>query len=162
MLASGIEPGHGTRDYLIDVSDGASKALTPEGVVGVVPSADGRNTAVLGPEGKWAIWTIEPKQSTDGPKPRAVPGLDSNFKVSGWSADGASLLAVPVRQSNRTGNVYQVNAVTGKMDLWKTFGDSLPAGTAGIGGSFLAAEGGAYAYHYMQTLSQVYVIRGMR
>ncbi|MGA3104907.1 MAG: protein kinase [Terriglobales bacterium] len=162
LLASGIEPGHGTRDYLVDLSDGRSKALTPEGVVGVVPSADGRKTAVLGPDGKWGIWTIEPNQSMSGAKATPIPGLDSNYKVSGWSADGTSVLAVPVRQSSRTGNVYQVNSVTGKTDLWKTFGDSLPAGTAGIGGSFLSGEGGAYAYHYMQTLSQVYVIRGMR
>ncbi len=162
LLASGIEPGHGTRDYLIDVRDGASKALTPEGVVGVVPSVDGRKTAVLGPDGKWGVWMIEPYLSSNAGKATPIPGLDSNYKVSGWSPDGASLLAVLVTQSNGTGNVYQVNSVTGKMDLWKTFGDTLPAGTAGIGGSYISGESGTYAYHYMQTLSQVYVVRGMK
>ena len=34
LLASGIEAGHGGRDYLIDLSNGDSKAITPEGIVG--------------------------------------------------------------------------------------------------------------------------------
>jgi len=47
LLASGIEAGHGARDYLIDLSDGTSKPITPEGVVGVHLSPDGKSTAVL-------------------------------------------------------------------------------------------------------------------
>jgi hypothetical protein len=32
----------------------------------------------------------------------------------------------------------------------------------GAGGSYLSGDGGAYAYRYMQVLSQVYVVRGMK
>ena len=42
LVASGIEAGHGARDYLIDVSSGDSKPITPEGIAGTVLSADGR------------------------------------------------------------------------------------------------------------------------
>jgi eukaryotic-like serine/threonine-protein kinase len=156
LLASGIESGHGARDYLISVSTGESKSITPEDMVGVTPSPDGRTTAVLSPDGKWGIWPF------GGGGLRPIPGLDASYHVSGWSSDGRSLLVVPARQREKTGNVYQVNITTGKIDLVKTFGDGLPAGTVGMGGSYLPANDGAYAYLYMQTLSQVYVVRGMK
>ena len=35
LLASGIEAGHGVRDYLIDLSNGNAKPITPEGTAGV-------------------------------------------------------------------------------------------------------------------------------
>jgi len=69
LLASGIEAGHGGRDYLIDLNSGDSKAITPEGMVGVNLSPDGRSVAVLGPDGKWGIWPL------NGSGFRAIPGL---------------------------------------------------------------------------------------
>jgi Tol biopolymer transport system component/predicted Ser/Thr protein kinase len=161
LLASGVEPGHGARDYLIAVSNGDSKPITPEGVVGVESSPDGRSAAVLDPDGKWGIWPIEPPNSGEGNGQRLIPGLDSNYRVR-WSPDGTSMLALPIRQSDKTGNVYRVNMATGKMELVSTIGTGLTAGAMSIGGSYLLEDGGAYAYGYMQTLSQVFVIRGMK
>jgi len=161
LLASGVEAGHGARDYLIAVSNGDSRAITPENVVGVVPSPDGRSTAVMGPDGKWGIWQIEPAKTGEGNGLRLIPGLDSNFHVK-WSPDGASLLAIPARQSGKTGSVYHVNTVTGKMELVRTIGEGLAAGAVSIGASYMLGDGGAYAYPYVQTLSQVYVVRGMK
>jgi hypothetical protein len=163
LLASGTEAGHGTRDYMIEVSNGNSRAVTPEGTFGVHPSPDGLSTAVTGPDGKWGIWPLGPSNNPLGGSPlRPVPGMDSNYRVCGWSPDGASVLALPTRQRDKTGKVYQVNAVTGEMKLVRTFGEGLAAGTVGMGGSYLSGDGGAYAYLYMQTLSQVYVVRGMK
>ncbi len=161
LLASGVEAGHGARDYLIAVGNGDSRAITPEEVVGVEPSPDGRSTAVMGPDGKWGIWQIEPSNSGEGNGLRLVPGLDSNYHVR-WSPDGASLLAIPVRQSGKTVSVYRVDPVTGKMELVRTIGEGLAAGAESIGGSYMLGDGGAYAFPYMQTLSQVYVVRGMK
>jgi Tol biopolymer transport system component len=161
LLASGVEPGHGARDYLIAVSNGDSKPITPEGVVGVESSPDGRSAAVLDPDGEWGIWPIEPPNSGEGNGQRLIPGLDSNYRVR-WSPDGTSMLALPIRQSDKTGNVYRVNMATGKMELVSTIGTGLTAGAMSIGGSYLLEDGGAYAYGYMQTLSQVFVIRGMK
>ncbi|HSZ60689.1 MAG TPA: protein kinase [Terriglobales bacterium] len=161
LLASGVEPGHGARDYLIAVSNGDSKPITPEAVVGVEPSPDGRSMVVMGPDGKWGIWQLEPSNLGEGNALRLIPGLDSNYHVR-WSPDGASLLAIPVRQSGKTGSVYRADPVTGKMELVRTLGEGLAAGAVSIGGSYMLGDGGAYAYPYMQTLSQVYVVRGMK
>jgi hypothetical protein len=158
LLASGVEPGHGARDYLIELSNGNSKAVTPEGVSGVLPSPEGRSAAVQGPDGKWGLWPL----NGDGSGLRLIPGLDANYRVTGWSADGESVYAVPIRQRERTATVYRVNTVTGKSELWRTFGESLMVGALSRGGSYLSGDGGAYAYHYVQTLSQLYVVRGMK
>ncbi len=155
LLASGIESGHGVRDYLIEVSTGNSRAITPEGMSGEQASPNGRSTAVQTADGKWGIWPL------DGGGLRPIPGLDSTYRVVGWTPDGGSLLAFPARKREKTANVYRVNTATGKMELWKTFGAGLPAG-AMIGGSYLSGDGGAYAYVYSQLLSRVYVVRGMK
>ncbi len=156
LLASGSEAGHGTRDYLIKVSNGESRPITPEGVVGVYPSPDGQTTAVQTPEGKWGISPL------DGGSLRPIPELDSAYRVRGWTPDGTSVLVFPTRQSGKTENIYRVNAATGKMELVKTFGEDLAAGMVSVGVSYLSGDGGAYAYSYMQTLSQVYVVRGLK
>jgi len=49
LLAAGIETGHGVRDYLIDVSTGESKPVTPEGVAGTRLSPDGSAPPCLAP-----------------------------------------------------------------------------------------------------------------
>jgi hypothetical protein len=55
-----------------------------------------------------------------------------------------------------------VNTTTGKSELWKSFGEGLSAGDVSNSGSYLSGDKGAYAYLYTQTLSQVYVVRGMK
>jgi Tol biopolymer transport system component len=157
LLASGIESGHGVRDYIIDLASGDAKAITPEGVAGVHLSPDGRSAAVLGADGKWGVWPLE------GNGIRPIPGLDSVYYVTGWSADGGSLYAISGRANEKTTvKVYRVNVVTGKMDLWKTFGEGTSAGTRNIGGIRVSSDGNAYAYIYVVTLSQAYVVTGLK
>jgi eukaryotic-like serine/threonine-protein kinase len=155
LVASGIEAGHGVRDYLIDLSNGNAKPITPEGTAGVRLSPDGRSVAVLGPDGKWGIWPL------DGSGLRPVPGLDSKYYVSDWSPDGTWLYALSSQSREGAAKVYRVNVVTGKMDYWKTFGTNLPAGVASVGGPRFSSEGSSYAYVYSRVLSQAYVVKGL-
>ncbi|HME06869.1 MAG TPA: protein kinase, partial [Bryobacteraceae bacterium] len=134
LLASGIENGHGRRDYLIDLSNGDSKPITPEGVSGTHLAPDGRSTAVLQPDGKWGIWPL------DGSGVHPIPGLDSNYYVAGWFPDGISLYAASSR-SAKTAKVYRVNTQTGKMDLWKTFGGEAGAGVTSTGAPHFSSDG---------------------
>jgi Tol biopolymer transport system component len=157
LLASGIEPGKGIRDYLIDVSSGESKPTTPEGIAGTRLSPDGRNVAVLGPDQKWGVWPM------DGGGFRPIPGLDSKYYVTGWTPDGASLYVISNQQRDRVAKVYRVNIATGKMDYWRTFGSELTAaGVTGVGRPTMSADGSAYAYVYSQALSVAYVVKGLK
>jgi WD40 repeat protein len=156
LLAAGIEAGHGARDYLIDVSSGNSKAITPEGVAGVELSPDGRSTAVLGPDGKWGIWPLS------GNAIRPVPGLDSTYYITGWSPDGGSVYAASTRTSEKTAKVFKVNTVTGKIEPWRTFGGEAAAGVGQVSGPLLSSDGTAYAYVYDRVLSEAYVVTGLK
>jgi WD40 repeat protein len=155
LLVGGIEAGHGARDYLIDLSNGNVKPITPEGVQGTLLSPDGQSAVVLGPDGRWGIWPL------DGSGLRPLPGIDSRYYVSGWAPDGASVYVVESHSHERTVKILRANVTTGKMDAWKTFGDSLPTG-ANAGGMLFSSDGSAYVYLYVQILSQAYVVKGLK
>jgi Tol biopolymer transport system component len=155
LLAEGIEAGHGARDYLIDLSHGDSRPITPEGVSGVNVSPDGRRAAVQEPDGKWGVWPLE------GGGIQWIPGLDSNYQVTGWSPDGASVYTASTRDENPR-KVYQVNTTTGKMELWRTFGAGAPAGVSEVWAPDFSRDNSAYAYVYIQILSQAYVVTGLK
>jgi hypothetical protein len=59
-----------------------------------------------------------------------------------------------------TVKIFRANVAGGKMDVWKTFGDSLPTG-ANAGGVLFSSDGSAYVYLYDQILSQAYVVKGL-
>jgi eukaryotic-like serine/threonine-protein kinase len=155
LLAFGIESGKGQRDYLIDVDTGNARPLTPEGVAGDSLSPDGRRAAVIGPDGKWGIWPLE------GGGFHSIPGLDSKYIIAGWVPDGASLYVSESQIRSRSEPIYRVNIVTGKMEPWKTLGDSLPTG-AQFDYAFFSADGSGYVYLYSQILSQAYVVKGLK
>ncbi|MGH9512019.1 MAG: protein kinase domain-containing protein [Terriglobales bacterium] len=156
LLARGIEAGHGPRDFLIDVSNGNAKPITPEGLSGAILSPDGRRVAVIGPDGMWGIWPL------DGAGLRPIPGLDSKYLVTGWAPDGSSVYAMSSQQREGAAKVYRVNTETGKMEFWKTFGAQLPAGAAGVHRPHFSRDGSAYAYDYDQVLSEAYVVKGLK
>jgi WD40 repeat protein len=156
VLASGIEPGHGARDYLIDVATGESKPVTPEGVSGVPLSPDGSQVAVTGPDGKAGIWTL------GGSAIRPVPGLESAYGVIGWPPDGKSLYVISRQNVDKVAKIYRVDIATGKMTLWKEFGTGLPMGAVSVGPPVFSSDGSAYAYTYDQILSQAYVVKGFK
>jgi Tol biopolymer transport system component len=156
LLASGIEPGHAVRDYLIDVSSGDSKPITPEGTSGVSLSPDGRSTAVRAADGKMGIWPL------DGGGFRPIPGLTSAFNVTGWSPDGASLYAASSHANGKLAQLYKVNPLTGKMELWKAFGAAAGAGITDTSAPLFSSDGSAYAYLYTQLLSEAYVVTGLK
>jgi Tol biopolymer transport system component len=154
VLARGIEAGHGARDYLIDVSTGSSKPLTPEGYTGLTVSPDGRNVAVTGPDKASGVWPI------DGSGFRPIPNWNPEFSIVGWAPDG-SVYATSTQLRERIVKIYRVNVATGKMDFWKSFGDTAAPG-ASVGAPRFSADGSAYAYVYTNTLSQAYVVRGLK
>ncbi len=160
LLAAGIETGHGGRDYIIDLSNGDSKPVTPEGVAGVNASPDGRSVAVRGPDGKRGIWTLE------GGGFRPIPGIESGYNIIGWTADGESVYVVPNRRAGTIGakaaKISLVNIQTGKMEPWKTLGEETGAGVSVVAAPNISSDGTAYAYLYVRILSEAYVVTGLK
>ncbi len=156
LLAAGIEPGHGGRDYLIDTSTGESKPLTPEGTTGTVISPDGRKAIMRGPDGRMGIWSL------DGNTLQLIPGLDPKLTVTGWAPDGSFVYAVMNQFGQKSAKLLKVNTTTGKAEFWKEFGTGLSGGISGVSAPRFSRDGSAYAYVYVRTLSQAYVAKGLK
>jgi Tol biopolymer transport system component len=157
LLAFGIEAGHGGRDYVIDLTNGDSKPVTPEGVSGVIVSPDGMSVAVHGPEGKRGIWSLDKSEF------HPIPRLESIYSIIGWTADGQSVYVANNKRIEAKGApVYRVNIQTGKMEPWRTFGEETSAGVSTVVPPHLSSDGTAYAYIYVRVLSEAYVVSGLR
>jgi Tol biopolymer transport system component len=156
LLAYGIEAGHGGRDYLIDLSNGDSKPITPEGIGGTLLSPDGKSVAVRGPDGKRGIWPLE------GGGFHPIPGLEGNTGVIGWTPDGDSVYVTLSGLRTKVSKVSRLNLQTGKMEPWKTFGEATGAGVTAVSPPRLSSDGSAYAYLYVHILSEAYVVKGLR
>ncbi len=156
LLAVGIEPGQGGRDYLIDISSGISKPITPEGTTGSNPSPDGKMTIVIGPDGKYGLWPL------DGSGLRPITGLPPGFAPIGWTRDGTSLYIVHRSADRHHITVNRLNLATGKIEPWKVLGNDVSSGVASIGGLTFSKESDAYAYIYVQDLAQAFLVRGLR
>ncbi len=155
LLAIGIEAGHGGRDYLIDVSSGDSKPITPEGTSGIVMTADGKSVLVRQKDGNRGIWSLESGSL------RPVTGIEPTDYVAGFTADGGSLYVTP-RRPGLAASVFKLNLQTGKKELWKTFGDQMGAGVATIVPPHFSVDGSGYAYLYVRVLSEAYVVKGLK
>jgi Tol biopolymer transport system component len=155
LVAAGIEPGHGARTYLIDINTGDTKPLTPEGITGTNLSPDGKTLIVLGPDGNPGMWSI------DGSAIQPIPGLQPGYIPIGWTRDGGSIY-LRDRSSRQHAKILRLNLATGKMEPWKTLGNEASSGAAGFGAFNFAKDADAYAYLWVQTLSQAYLVRGLK
>jgi serine/threonine protein kinase/Tol biopolymer transport system component len=154
ILLTASEPGHGTRLYLRDVAGGKPRALTPEGYVGL---------GVVAPDGKWALVTGPDRRRylypLSGGEPTAVPGLDSEAAVHQRSADGRFLYVN--RRGEAPANVYRLDLSNGQNELWRTL---MPSDAAGVWTitSNPTPDGKSYVYNYPRTLSDLYLVDGLK
>ena len=156
LLATGLESGHGARDYLIDVNTGDSKPISPEGIAGANLSPDGKTTIVIGPDGKWGLFPL------DGSGFRPIEGLQSGFAPIGWTPDGSSIYVMPLTGDRRHRKIFRMDLATSKMDLWKTIGEGINSGVTSVKAAIFAKQNSAYVYRWEQSLSQAYLVRGLK
>jgi Tol biopolymer transport system component len=154
ILFTASEPGRGLRLYLRDVDGGKPRALTPEGYRGFrVVSPDGAWAVVTGPDRRIYLYPIS------GGEPRAIPGVDTNDLVAQFGAEARSLYVyhrgeIPMK-------VYRVDVSTGRRELWRSLMPADPGGVSEIG-PLPTVSGESYAYSYGRTLSDLYILDGMK
>jgi Tol biopolymer transport system component len=149
----GNEAGHSRRCYVVDVSNGSAKAVTPEGFL----------CGPLSPDGHWLLGT-KPNQSPaiysmDGGLPRPIPNLKSNFIAVQWSSDGTSLYGY--HWGEFPSEVYRVEIATGKQTPFHELTPSAPAGVVIVAPVVVSRDGKRLAYSYNQTLSSLQLIIGV-
>jgi serine/threonine protein kinase/Tol biopolymer transport system component len=155
IVFTGSETGHGVRLYTESLEDAKPHPISPEGVgPGVVLSFDGRWVADIGPDRKIYL------TPTAGGEPRLLPGQEPDEVATGWSQDGSEVFVL--RRGQVPAQVYRVNVSTGKRTLWKQVEPADSAGIDTVGRIMLSADSKSYVYSYVRTLSDLYLVEGLK
>jgi Tol biopolymer transport system component len=154
IVLTASEPGHGTRVYLRSFDGGKPRAVTPEGYTGAgIVAPDGKWTIVVGPDRKRYLYPLS------GGEPTVIPGLDLEDSVDQKSTDGRFLFVH--RGGEMPAKVFRLEISSGKKELWRTL---MPGDAAGVLEMSVGPtpSGEAYAYSYIRTLSDLYLVDGVK
>ncbi len=155
FVFSGTEPGHGLRLYWESLDDPKPHPISAEGVnSGFVVSPDGSQVATRGPDQKIYLYPIA------GGEPKLLAGQQTGERVTGWTADGTSVFLL--ERGQIPANVIRMDMATGKRTLWKTMEPADAAGIDTIGRVLISADGKSYVYGYNRTLSDLYLVLGLK
>jgi eukaryotic-like serine/threonine-protein kinase len=156
IVFTAAEQGHGSRVYQMEVAGAAPRALTPEGyrLIGRSVTPDGKSIIVIGPDHKRYLYRVQ------GGEPELINGLAEDETPARWSDDGRFLYVfrrrdVPVR-------VWKLDVATGKRELWKELVPADAAGIQDLAPVIPTPDGTAYVYGYSRTLSDMYVVAGLK
>ncbi len=121
VVFTGTEPGHKSRIYVQAIDSGTARPISPEGVSGFVPTADGK--FVFGFSDSVALYPVDGQGA-----PRPVPGIHPDETIFSVSPDGRSALVGVL--SSYSADVMRVDLASGRRELFKKIGPSDPAGVA--------------------------------
>jgi Tol biopolymer transport system component len=155
VVFSGNEAGHGFRLYVESPGEGKPRPISPEGVnPSVVISPKGDFAASVGPDHRVYLYPIA------GGEPVLVAGTQPDEAPTGFSADGRSLYVF--RFGEIPAKVFQLELATGKRTLWKELVPADAAGIDNVRGITITPDAKAYVYGYIRTLSDLYLVEGLK
>jgi eukaryotic-like serine/threonine-protein kinase len=152
VVFTGAEPGHKSRIYVQPIDSGSARPISPEGVNGFIPTADGK--FVFGFSDSVALYPIDGQGA-----PRPVPTIHPDESILSVSPDGRSVLVGVL--GGYAVDVMRVDLASGRRELFKKIG---PPDPAGVSMQYLVftPDGKYYAYAYVNVLSELYLVEGLR
>jgi Tol biopolymer transport system component/predicted Ser/Thr protein kinase len=155
LIFSGNETGHGFRLYVESPEEGKPHAISPEGVNPTfVISPKGDQVAGVGPDHKIYLYPVA------GGEPVLVSGTEPGEAPTGWSPDGRILYVF--RFGEIPAKVIQIDLSTRQRKTWKELVPADAAGIDTIRGITIAPDAKAYVYGYIRTLSDLYLVEGLK
>ena len=156
VVFAGNEPDKGIRIYVQDLNGGKPKAISPEGggIPVILVSPDGKYVEGVDVNGARVLYPL------DGGDPRPVLGVLPNEHMVGFSADSKSIFVHNF--AGLPSMIYRVDLATGKRTPWKQIAPADPAGVDAIGGVSITPDEKSYVYSYSRTLSDLYVVDGLK
>jgi serine/threonine protein kinase/dipeptidyl aminopeptidase/acylaminoacyl peptidase len=150
------QEGHGARIFVQKSINGSATPVSPEGIdpLVIALAPDGSQVAGVGPDGKAYLYSL-----TGGPT-KPVSGFLPSEQPIEWSADGKSLYVY--QPGEFPAKVYQLDLTTGKRTLWRSLAPADPAGVSQIGPIVMTPDGRSYIYGYHRTLSDLYLVEGLK
>jgi Tol biopolymer transport system component len=153
---NGNEPSRGTRYYLVSIGGGKPRPITPEGVryssMGAVLSSQylaGRTG------GRTVLYPVR------GGEPQFLEGVNDQERIAGWSDDGQAVFIYS--RNDYPAKVRRVDRKTGKQQLIREITTSDRAGmNFGINVIQMTSDGKTYAYSFLQELSELHLVEGLK
>jgi serine/threonine protein kinase/Tol biopolymer transport system component len=152
----GDEPEHGMRLYVQDTEGGKPRAISPEGVSAnqFVVSPDGKLVAAVGPDLKGYLFPI------DGGDTRPMAGFPVGDAAVGWTSDSRSVFIY--RPGELPAKVERLDLATGQKQPWRPLMPADSAGVTDIGPILITPDAKTYVYEYGRTLSDLYLVEGLK
>jgi Tol biopolymer transport system component len=158
LVFTGKKEGQPTRLYVQDLAQGGPRPISPDGVRFPYPSRavspDGRSIAGLDGGGRIVI------QPAEGGEPRRVAGTQPGDVPIRWSGDGESIYVF--RRDELPARILRADLKSGSLSLLAEVAPSDRAGVRPLIAIQLTPDGRFCAYSYSQTLSDLYVVQGLR
>jgi dipeptidyl aminopeptidase/acylaminoacyl peptidase len=156
-LVYGRYPGKQRRFFVWDPSATTLRPVTPERAferqIVILPSPDATRFPAQDADGKWYFYPVE------GGEPRLIPGLNSSERPVNWSADGRSLYVTP-KAPGSSFIVSRLDLTSGRKTLWKEIKPDRPVSS--IRSLLMTRDGRSYAYEYERTISDLYLVAGLK
>ncbi len=152
----GNEKEHGLRLWVQSVDGGNPTAISPEGIQSTqwVVSPDGKFVAAVLSDAKGYLFPV------DGGDSRTIPGFGVGDVPVGWTSDGQSIFVY--NPGDLPSKVYRLNVATGQRQLWKVLMPADGAGITDLGPILITPDGKSYVYEYGRTLSDLYLVDGIK
>jgi hypothetical protein len=98
--------------------------------------------------------------SIDGSAARPVAGLTQHDIPVNWRTDGHSLYIRTHADTNKIGRVFIFDLTTGQRAFWKEMQPSRPVDE--VYNLAVTPDGRACAYNFVQAVSDLYLVEGLR
>jgi Tol biopolymer transport system component len=158
LLVLGNDASGALRLFVQDIDGGAARPITPPGVATrtntISPDGTRLVAVALASPGEPAIYPI------DGGPPVPLPAAASGEEAIRWGADGHSILLAS--DAHPGVRVSRLDLATGVKQLVRELKPSDTTGFIEVAGGVVSADGTAYAYTDRRTLSDLYVVDGIR
>ncbi|HTO89421.1 MAG TPA: protein kinase [Thermoanaerobaculia bacterium] len=154
LLLGGREPGRPERTFIQEVGGGGPRPFTPEGVLALDASLDGKSVVARDEEGKLFIFLLD-----GSPAARELPGPpESSWNVA-FSADSQFLFVI--ESSAASSRVFRREIATGRREFWKEISVSDPAGVLTFVPQ-LARDGKSYVASCWRNERNLYLVEGLK
>jgi len=156
VVFDGNEAGHSSRVYRQQSDGGAPVPISPDGyqLDYALASPAGKYVAGQGLDRRPCLLLV------DGGEPQMIPGVTALDGSIQWSTDGKSLYIY--RFGGLPAQVDRLDLQTGRRTPWKTLAPRDRAGVHGITVIMMTRDGKICLYSYVRTLSELYLVSGLK
>ena len=161
IVFAGSEKGAAPRWFRQAVPSGEPQPITGDVQLGRAGAALG--SSPVSPDGsmiaaaKDGVIALYP---LDGGEPRALDGVPASMEVIRFTPDGRFLYLK--ENFGRSVRIHRVEIETERRELWKTITPPDPAGLDSIYAIQISDDGGSYYYTFYRTVSDLYLVEGLR